>query len=234
MATYTDNLHLEKPAQTDLYNIDVFNGNADIIDTAVGTLQKKLSIPIPNNSNLNDYKTAGVYGCSSTSGSQTISNNPNNDDFTLEVFTENDSTVTAWKSVTQVLTDFKGRAVYIRRMSSNGEGTWTYSDWIMAGGATMYEKTANTAVSASNWTSGASIQVPAGTYIELHQAHSTTGTIRCGFSTATGDWTESSGSYQTTQCIRIHTYTGSYTITNYLYTSTAGTYNNRIYAVRIA
>lgn len=35
MATYTDNLHLEKPAQSDLYNIDVFNGNADIIDSAM-------------------------------------------------------------------------------------------------------------------------------------------------------------------------------------------------------
>lgn len=35
MATYTTKYHLEKPAQSDLYNIDVFNGNADIIDTAL-------------------------------------------------------------------------------------------------------------------------------------------------------------------------------------------------------
>lgn len=35
MATYTDNLHLEKPAQSDLYDISVFNGNADIIDSAM-------------------------------------------------------------------------------------------------------------------------------------------------------------------------------------------------------
>lgn len=35
MATYTTNYHLEKPAQSDLYNIDVFNGNADIIDTTL-------------------------------------------------------------------------------------------------------------------------------------------------------------------------------------------------------
>ena len=36
MATYTDNYNLEKPAQSDLYNIDVFNENADKIDEALG------------------------------------------------------------------------------------------------------------------------------------------------------------------------------------------------------
>lgn len=35
MATYTDNYQLEKPAQSDLYNVDVFNDNADKIDTAL-------------------------------------------------------------------------------------------------------------------------------------------------------------------------------------------------------
>lgn len=35
MATYTPNYNLEKPAQTDIYNIDVFNANADKIDTAL-------------------------------------------------------------------------------------------------------------------------------------------------------------------------------------------------------
>ena len=36
MATTTTNLGLTKPAQTDFYDVDVFNGNADLIDTAVG------------------------------------------------------------------------------------------------------------------------------------------------------------------------------------------------------
>ena len=36
MATYTENYNLEKPAQSDLYNIDVFNENADKIDEALG------------------------------------------------------------------------------------------------------------------------------------------------------------------------------------------------------
>lgn len=36
MATYTENYNLEKPAQSDLYNVDVFNENADKIDEALG------------------------------------------------------------------------------------------------------------------------------------------------------------------------------------------------------
>ena len=35
MATYTTNYNLEKPAQTNVYNVDVFNDNADKIDTAL-------------------------------------------------------------------------------------------------------------------------------------------------------------------------------------------------------
>lgn len=35
MATYTTNYNLEKPAQTDIYNVDVFNANADKIDAAL-------------------------------------------------------------------------------------------------------------------------------------------------------------------------------------------------------
>lgn len=37
MATYTENYNLEKPAQSDLYNINVFNENADKIDEALGS-----------------------------------------------------------------------------------------------------------------------------------------------------------------------------------------------------
>lgn len=35
MATYTDHYNLEKPAQTDIYNVDVFNDNMDIVDGAL-------------------------------------------------------------------------------------------------------------------------------------------------------------------------------------------------------
>ena len=33
MPNYTDNLRLEKPLQSENYNIDIFNANADKIDT---------------------------------------------------------------------------------------------------------------------------------------------------------------------------------------------------------
>ena len=35
MPNYTDNLRLEKPLQSENYNIDVFNSNADKIDNAI-------------------------------------------------------------------------------------------------------------------------------------------------------------------------------------------------------
>ena len=35
MATYTNHYNLEKPAQTDIYNVDVFNANADKADAAL-------------------------------------------------------------------------------------------------------------------------------------------------------------------------------------------------------
>ena len=44
MATYTDNYNLEKPAQSDLYNIDVFNENADKVDEALGDKAENQSL----------------------------------------------------------------------------------------------------------------------------------------------------------------------------------------------
>ncbi len=35
MATYTSNFNLKKLALEDFYNVDDFNGNSDIIDTAL-------------------------------------------------------------------------------------------------------------------------------------------------------------------------------------------------------
>lgn len=44
MADYTTNYNLKKPADTDFYNIADFNGNADIVDTALNAkLEKDLS-----------------------------------------------------------------------------------------------------------------------------------------------------------------------------------------------
>jgi hypothetical protein len=43
MPNYTNNLELEKPLQSENYNIDIFNSNADKIDTAIQSLNNKYS-----------------------------------------------------------------------------------------------------------------------------------------------------------------------------------------------
>ena len=42
MPNYTDNLKLEKPLQSENYNIDVFNSNADKIDNAIQEVKGKV------------------------------------------------------------------------------------------------------------------------------------------------------------------------------------------------
>ena len=42
MPNYTDNLRLEKPLQSENYNIDIFNANADKIDTAIQEVKIKV------------------------------------------------------------------------------------------------------------------------------------------------------------------------------------------------
>ena len=42
MPNYTSNLKLEKPLQSENYNIDIFNSNADKIDTAIQEVKGKI------------------------------------------------------------------------------------------------------------------------------------------------------------------------------------------------
>lgn len=42
MPNYTNNLKLEKPLQNENYNIDIFNSNADKIDTAIQEVKGKV------------------------------------------------------------------------------------------------------------------------------------------------------------------------------------------------
>ena len=42
MPNYTDNLRLEKPLQSENYNIDIFNANADKIDIAIQEVKGKV------------------------------------------------------------------------------------------------------------------------------------------------------------------------------------------------
>ena len=43
MPNYTDNLRLEKPLQSENYNIDIFNSNADKIDSAIQEVKGQVS-----------------------------------------------------------------------------------------------------------------------------------------------------------------------------------------------
>ena len=43
MPNYTDNLRLEKPLQSENYNIDIFNANADKIDNAIQEVKGQVS-----------------------------------------------------------------------------------------------------------------------------------------------------------------------------------------------
>ena len=42
MPNYTNNLKLEKPLQSENYNIDIFNSNADKIDSAIQEVKGKV------------------------------------------------------------------------------------------------------------------------------------------------------------------------------------------------
>ena len=43
MPNYTNNLNLEKPLQSENYNIDIFNSNADKIDAAIQEIKGKVN-----------------------------------------------------------------------------------------------------------------------------------------------------------------------------------------------
>ena len=43
MPNYTNNLNLEKPLQSETYNIDIFNSNADKNDTAIQEIKGKVN-----------------------------------------------------------------------------------------------------------------------------------------------------------------------------------------------
>ena len=77
--TQTDYLKLKKPDPTDFYNIEDFNDNMDALDGAAkGSFFLGNGQIIPENSDLNDYLTAGVYRCPNSSYTATLQNVPEN------------------------------------------------------------------------------------------------------------------------------------------------------------
>ena len=75
MADYTPNLNLKKPARTDYFNLNDFNNNADIIDTAIGdidtALDGKLNTDFSNISGGTIAIANGGTGATTASGALT-------------------------------------------------------------------------------------------------------------------------------------------------------------------
>lgn len=62
MATYTTNYNLEKPAQTDIYNVDVFNDNADKIDAGLtDKAEKTMLAPVETTNSASRSYAKGEY-----------------------------------------------------------------------------------------------------------------------------------------------------------------------------
>ena len=74
MATYTTNYNLKKPADADSYDIADANGNMDIIDGALGTLNNQMANKA-NNSIVQidtEAKTTYTFNAPKTSGSYEV------------------------------------------------------------------------------------------------------------------------------------------------------------------
>nr|WP_216696206.1 pyocin knob domain-containing protein [Enterococcus innesii] len=77
---------------------------------------------IPANSNLNNFKSAGFYGCRLSATAGTISNTPSNVAFSMVVINAGNDSI-----VTQILSEFNipaGSRIYIRRCYNNSWGNW--------------------------------------------------------------------------------------------------------------
>ena len=65
--TETEHLHLKKPGQGDYYNVDDFNGNADLIDTKLKEIDDSVAQPsgiatLDSNGKLAQMPTAADVG----------------------------------------------------------------------------------------------------------------------------------------------------------------------------
>ena len=62
MASYTPNYNLKKPAGTDVVDIDDLNGNMDIVDTQLASLNSNLQSLIVDETQFLVYDASGISG----------------------------------------------------------------------------------------------------------------------------------------------------------------------------
>lgn len=98
-------------------NSVAFDGTKNIEITADPQVNE-----IPGNSNLNNFKNAGFYGCRLSATAGTVLNSPTSVAFSMVVMNAGNDSI-----VTQILSEFNipaGSKVYIRRCYNNSWGNW--------------------------------------------------------------------------------------------------------------
>lgn len=90
---------------------------------------------IPENADLNDYTACGYYACGLSTTAKTISNIPDQDAFSLIVYSSLGNTSDAgvisgktWKYRLQRFIAYSG-IEYVRQITTNGSGTVSYGSW---------------------------------------------------------------------------------------------------------
>lgn len=99
---------------------------------------------------------------------------------------------------------------------------------------TYYANSKNVAVTTPTWVSGASVTVPAGTYIVWASAYATGGSVRIGISGSPGQWSQSSGGHELAQFIYSTKATSDTNLTTVVYPNYTGSdiIYSRIEAIR--
>lgn len=97
----------------------------------------------------------------------------------------------------------------------------------------IYADYKTTSISANTWATGASVTVPAGTYILIYRAHASAGVIRVGNSSNGGAWSQSSVAGSTAEFIIAMTIDAERVFDCYLFSANAGAFGNGIIAVRL-
>ena len=148
MADYTTNYNLKKPASTDFYNVADFNGNADIIDTALNSkLEKDLSnisgeaVPVANGGT----GATTASGACSNIGAVQLSGSTMSGNLEIEKSAQTETSVTVTNPNGSVQLSVNSR----RGFYDKGNSKWVLkseansSDWTFDGTAANAQKVNN-------------------------------------------------------------------------------------------
>lgn len=112
----------------------VFYGKTNLWGEIYGqlyTLGKAEEIPANANLNSYQYRVPGVYGCYSNAAASTLTNLPSNmaGRLIVSASTGNDPSAASWVYLRQTYIELNGDNIYMRHISSDGSGNWTYGAW---------------------------------------------------------------------------------------------------------